>query len=139
MGYSYDYYSQICFLLRDKGFYPKNILDIGASVCQTADIMRQVWPVANILLFEGNNECEKLYQKLDYQYQIKLLGKINMMDNVIDVACERSNYDFALDLARTAAKHKLADVYSKVRGFVNLFLFLSFFFLFSFFSRCFFC
>ena len=77
MGYSYDYYSQICFLLRDKGFYPKNILDIGASVCQTADIMRQVWPVANILLFEGNVECEKLYQKLDYQYQIKLLGKIN--------------------------------------------------------------
>ena len=77
MGYSCDYYSQICFLLRDKGFYPKNILDIGASVCQTADIMRQVWPVANILLFEGNNECEKLYQKLDYQYQIKLLGKIN--------------------------------------------------------------
>ena len=50
MGYSYDYYSQICFLLRDKGFYPKNILDIGASVCQTADIMRQIWPVANILL-----------------------------------------------------------------------------------------
>jgi FkbM family methyltransferase len=77
MSYSYDYYSQICLLLRDKGFYPKNILDIGASVCQTADIMRQVWPVANILLFEGNSECEKLYQKLDYNYQIKLLGKIN--------------------------------------------------------------
>ena len=77
MGYSYDYYSQICFLLRDKGFYPKNILDIGASVCQTADIMRQVWPVANILLFEGTSECEKLYQKLGYDYQIKLLGKIN--------------------------------------------------------------
>ena len=77
MSYSYDYYSQICLLLRDKGFYPKNILDIGASVCQTAEIMRQVWPVANILLFEGNNECEKLYQKLSYDYQIKLLGKIN--------------------------------------------------------------
>jgi len=77
MSYSYDYYSQICLLLREKGFHPKNILDIGASVCQTADIMRQIWPVANILLFEGNVECEKLYQKLDYQYQIKLLGKIN--------------------------------------------------------------
>ena len=77
MGYSYDYYSQICFLLRGKGFYPKNILDIGASVCQTADIMRQIWPVANILLFEGNVECEKLYQKQLYDYQIKLLGKIN--------------------------------------------------------------
>ena len=77
MSYSYDYYSQICLLLREKGFYPKNVLDIGASVCQTADIMRQIWPVANILLFEGNAECEKLYQKQLYDYQIKLLGKIN--------------------------------------------------------------
>ena len=77
MSYSYDYYSQICLLLREKGFYPKNVLDIGASVCQTADIMRQIWPVANILLFEGNTECEKLYQKQLYDYQIKLLGKIN--------------------------------------------------------------
>jgi len=77
MSYSYDYYYQACLLLRSKGFYPKNILDIGASVCQTADIMREIWPVANILLFEGNNECEKLYQKLEYKYQIKLLGKQN--------------------------------------------------------------
>jgi FkbM family methyltransferase len=77
MGYSYDYYVETCLMLRQNGFYPKKILDIGASVCQTADIMRQIWPVANILLFEGNSECEKLYQKLDYKYQIKLLGKIN--------------------------------------------------------------
>ena len=77
MGYSYDYYVQTCLMLRQNGFYPKRILDIGASVCQTADIMRQIWPVANILLFEGNAECEKLYQKQLYDYQIKLLGKIN--------------------------------------------------------------
>lgn len=77
MGYSYDYYLQICLLLRQNGFYPKNILDIGANVCQTADIMREVWPVSNILLFEGNIECEELYKKQGYDYQIKLLGKIN--------------------------------------------------------------
>ena len=77
MGYSYDYYVETCLMLRQNGFYPKRILDIGASVCQTADIMRQIWPVANILLFEGNPECEKLYQKQLYDYQIKLLGKIN--------------------------------------------------------------
>jgi FkbM family methyltransferase len=77
MGYSYDYYVETCLMLRQNGFYPKKILDIGASVCQTADIMRQIWPVANILLFEGNAECEKLYQKQLYDYQIKLLGKIN--------------------------------------------------------------
>jgi FkbM family methyltransferase len=77
MGYSYDYYVETCLMLRQNGFYPKKILDIGASVCQTADVMRQIWPVANILLFEGNAECEKLYQKQLYDYQIKLLGKIN--------------------------------------------------------------
>lgn len=77
MSYSYDYYLNTCLYLRQNNFYPKNILDIGASVCQTADIMRQIWPVANILLFEGNNECEKLYQKLAYDYHIKLLGKYN--------------------------------------------------------------
>jgi len=77
MSYSYDYYLQTCLYLRQNGFYPKNILDIGANVCQTADIMRRIWPVASILLFEGNSECEKLYQKSEYQYQIKLLGKIN--------------------------------------------------------------
>jgi FkbM family methyltransferase len=77
MGYSYDYYVETCLMLRQNGFYAKKILDIGASVCQTADIMRQIWPVANILLFEGNAECEKLYQKQLYDYQIKLLGKIN--------------------------------------------------------------
>jgi FkbM family methyltransferase len=74
MSYSYDYYSRTCFYLRQNNFYPRNILDIGANVCQTANIMRQIWPAANILLFEGNSECEKLYQKLGYDYQIKLLG-----------------------------------------------------------------
>lgn len=44
---------------------------------------------------------------------IKLLTKLNLLDAVIDVGCERTNFDFTLELARTAAKHKLSDVYSK--------------------------
>eukprot|EP00042_Codosiga_hollandica_P051782 m.643612 g.643612 ORF g.643612 m.643612 type:complete len:1752 (+) comp58351_c0_seq22:791-6046(+) len=43
----------------------------------------------------------------------KLLTKLNMLEGAIDVACERLNFDFALELARTAAKPKLSDVYSK--------------------------
>ena len=77
MSYSYDYYTQTCLNLRNNGFYPKKILDIGASVCQTADIMRYVWPIADIILFEGNKECEPLYKTTDYAYHIKLLGKEN--------------------------------------------------------------
>ncbi len=34
--------------------------------------------------------------------------------SVIDVAAERTNFDFAIELARAAAKHKLPDVLSKV-------------------------
>ena len=45
---------------------------------------------------------------------VKLLAKLGMLDAVIDVACERTNFDLALELARAAAKHKLPDVYSKV-------------------------
>lgn len=77
MGYSYDYYVQTCLMLRQNGFYPKRILDIGASVCQTADVMHDVWRVADIVLFEGNKECEPLYKTKDYAYNIKLLGKEN--------------------------------------------------------------
>ena len=77
MGYSYDYYVETCLMLRQNGFYPKRILDIGASVCQTADVMHDVWRVADIVLFEGNKECEPLYKTKDYTYHIKLLGKEN--------------------------------------------------------------
>ena len=46
---------------------------------------------------------------------VKLLTKLNVIESVIDVSCERANFDFALELARLAAKNKLSDVYSKVR------------------------
>jgi hypothetical protein len=63
--------------LRKSGFNPKKILDIGASICETADIMRDVWPVAKIVLFEGNKKFESLYKIKNYTYNIKLLGKYN--------------------------------------------------------------
>ena len=77
MNYSYDYYFDICLKLRNNRFNPKNILDIGANICQTADIMRNIWPNADIILFEGNKECEQLYRQKKYNYYIKLLGKYN--------------------------------------------------------------
>jgi FkbM family methyltransferase len=77
MFYSYDYYLKTCLILRKSGFNPKKILDIGASICETADIMRDVWPVAKIVLFEGNKKFESLYKIKNYTYNIKLLGKYN--------------------------------------------------------------
>ena len=77
MGYSYDYYIKNCLMLKKNGFHPRRILDIGANVCQTADIMREVWPSADIMLFEGNENVEPLYIQKRFNYQIKLLGSFN--------------------------------------------------------------
>lgn len=76
-NYTYDFYEDTCKLLKNSGFYPKRILDIGANACETADVMRQFWPASDMLLIEGNRECEPLFKLKKYNYHIKLLGKEN--------------------------------------------------------------
>jgi len=75
--YTYDFFEDTCKLLNNSGFTPRRILDIGASVCQTADVFRQFWSSSDILLIEGNGDCETVYKSKNYNYQIKLLGKEN--------------------------------------------------------------
>lgn len=76
-SYTYDFFEDTCKLLKNSRFTPQRILDIGASVCQTADVFRQFWPASDIMLIEGNSECETIYKLKNYNYQIKLLGKDN--------------------------------------------------------------
>ena len=76
-SYTYDFFEDTCKLLKNSGFTPRRILDIGASVCQTADVFRQFWPASDIMLIEGNSDCEQIYKLKKYNYQIKLLGKTN--------------------------------------------------------------
>lgn len=76
-NYTYDFFEDTCKLLKNSGFTPRRILDIGASACQTADVFRQIWPASDILLIEGNSDCEQIYKLKKYNYQIKLLGKTN--------------------------------------------------------------
>lgn len=76
-SYSYDFYDDTCKLLKNSGFNPHRILDIGANACETADIMRQYWPTSYMLLIEGNSECEPYFVQKKYNYTIKLLGKEN--------------------------------------------------------------
>lgn len=75
--YSYNFYEDTCKLLKNNGFYPNRILDIGANACETSDVMRQFWPTSDMLLIEGNSDCEPLFKMKKYNYQIKLLGKEN--------------------------------------------------------------
>jgi FkbM family methyltransferase len=76
-NYTYDFYKDVCDLLKNSGFNPSRILDIGASACETADITRRTWPSANILLIEANDAFEPMYKSKNYHYHIKLLGKEN--------------------------------------------------------------
>lgn len=76
-NYTYDFFEDTCRSLKNSGFTPQKILDIGASICQTVDVFRQFWPASDIMLIEGNNECEPFYKLKNYNYQIKLLGKEN--------------------------------------------------------------
>jgi FkbM family methyltransferase len=77
MSYSYDYFHDTCLQLKKAGFNSKSYLDIGASNCQTSDIVRQVWPQSDILLIEANEEFENLYKTKNYKYILKCLGKEN--------------------------------------------------------------
>ena len=76
-SYSDDFYDDTCKLLKNSGFNPQKILDIGANACETADIMRQYWPTSDMLLIEGNSDCEPYFKVKNYNYLIKLLGKTN--------------------------------------------------------------
>lgn len=77
MSYTYDYFLHTCIKLKKSGFNLRNYLDIGASGCETSDIIKRVWPKADILLIEANEEFENFYKKIGYKYIIKCLGKEN--------------------------------------------------------------
>lgn len=81
MSYTYDFFEKTCNVLKNSGFYPKSILDIGANICQTADIMRKTWPKSKILLIEGDEDCKPYYIVKNYDYLLKLLGKENGIVN----------------------------------------------------------
>jgi len=77
MIYSYVPYENICLELKKSTFEPNSILDIGANIGQTADIMRKVWPNSKLLLIEGNEDCyADLYVK-NYKVLPILVGKEN--------------------------------------------------------------
>eukprot|EP00055_Hartaetosiga_balthica_P012104 m.57788 g.57788 ORF g.57788 m.57788 type:complete len:1739 (-) comp7836_c0_seq1:151-5367(-) len=44
---------------------------------------------------------------------VKLLEKLNMVSEGIDFACDQNAFDFAFELARLKAKHRMSDVHFK--------------------------
>ena len=77
MSYTYDFLKKTCNDLKTAGFSPLNILDVGAHMCLTADIFKQYWNHANIILVEADKSFEQLYRLKNYPYYIATVGKDN--------------------------------------------------------------
>ena len=60
--------------LREEGFYPEKILDVGANIGQFFLTVKSTFPKSQVLSIEGNPNCEELLSKNNPNYLISLLG-----------------------------------------------------------------
>lgn len=65
--------------LKESGFEPKVIYDIGSCLLHWAREAQKIWPDAEIILFEANPHCEFLYN--GYKYHMGLLSSDNSIKN----------------------------------------------------------
>lgn len=64
------------YRMRDEmGVDPGVIYDIGACVLEWANLAQEVWPDAEIIVFDGMRELRDLYQDSPFMYHIGVLGK----------------------------------------------------------------
>lgn len=66
------------YKLKNEGFEPKVIYDIGCCVLHWTTIAQQLWPNAKIILFDAFTSAEFLYKDYDY-----FLGVLSREDNKI--------------------------------------------------------
>jgi FkbM family methyltransferase len=67
-------HSQRLQLLKEKGFYPRVIYDIGAFRGEWSREIYKIFPESNFFLFEANKNNEPYLKKLKFPYFIELLG-----------------------------------------------------------------
>lgn len=63
--------------LKQRGFTPTRILDIGAHQGTVAKQMKELWPGADILMLEANPYLEDTLKTIGIPYKICLLGNEN--------------------------------------------------------------
>ena len=52
--------------LKESGFEPKVIYDIGSCVLHWTKVAKELWPEATFILFDAFAEAEFLYEGYDY-------------------------------------------------------------------------
>ena len=60
--------------LKEKGFEPKVVYDIGACVTEWSDAVKRVWPNARCILFEAFDKLEHILRKSGYEYFVTVLS-----------------------------------------------------------------
>jgi FkbM family methyltransferase len=60
--------------LRDSGYYPKVIYDIGACVLHWTNEAQGIWPDAEIVVFEAMDSAEFLYQECGLNYYMGVMS-----------------------------------------------------------------
>ena len=85
------------YLLKLKNkFTPNSILDIGANIGEFSIFCNKIWPSSNLLMIEGNDNCEDDLMKSNIPYKIKLLGdsnrKVNFYINSNNIKCSGCSY-----------------------------------------------
>ena len=66
------------YKLKNDGFEPKVIYDIGCCVLHWTDVVKKIWPRAKIILFDAFTAGEFLYKDYDY-----FVGVLSNEDNKI--------------------------------------------------------
>ena len=61
--------------IKDKGFKPKKILDIGANIGEFSDICKEIWPNVTCYMVEANTNCEKYLSIKGQPYFIEVLSE----------------------------------------------------------------
>ena len=61
--------------LKKSGFEPKVIYDVGSSVLHWSTVAKELWPNAEIILFDAFQEVEFLYE--NYKYYIGCLSDVD--------------------------------------------------------------
>lgn len=75
--------------LKNNGFVPKRILDIGANIGDFTILCKEIWYESEIYLIEANYNCEPYLKKINEKFQIEVLSDED--DKCVDFFLTKEN------------------------------------------------
>jgi FkbM family methyltransferase len=75
--------------LKNNGFVPKRILDIGANIGDFTMLCKEIWHESESYLIEANYNCESYLKKIHAKFQIEVLGDED--DKCVDFFLTKEN------------------------------------------------